>query len=237
MEAASDTTEEEHEDSFTEERKSKKEEEERESPEDEIRRNLKGIINEDGEHYNIRIENEEDGSWRNAVGIPRVKHLEQMSVTLGNMWPVQVYCGMRTVELDPVVREKGKIEDLLKRLTNVLLGFLKNYPWIGLDDVEKILRYGNCDSYIVAQRPPRAGPLKAIIHNGKGEECEWFYDLAYGAPLQIWQVYQEFGCESTRQNMERLEKAGHITFNYDEFRAARAKMSREMFTKSMSKDK
>ncbi len=196
-------------------------EEAKEEEEISIKDYIKRYTSSDGEHYSVKIQHPKTGELRPSEPIPRVCTIESQCFEVNSMWPIQLYCGIKSAELDRQLTGKDHFNQLFSSLTQVLIGFLDNYAWLKLSDVEKILRRGDCDTYLVSRPIPKAGTVRAIIKNGAGEDCTWFYDIVFGLPCTVRAAYEEFGCESMAENMERLACAGHIVDNLKEFTAAR----------------
>jgi hypothetical protein len=136
--------------------------------------------------------------------------------------------------LDRDIKSLERVWDCLRE---VLLGLLNGNPSVGLADVEKILRWGDCNVFLIARPPPIVGKVKGIIENGRGERCEWFYDMVYGIPDLLRDSFEKYDCENSRQNMERLEKAGHIVRNYDAVKKEMERAHPEMMKKKMAEFK
>lgn len=174
---------------------------------------IRNYTRDDDSTYSVKIQDTNTGELRSGPGIPRVPEIERYCRKLGSMWPLQLYCGVRSAELDREIKSLEKVWDCVRE---VLLGLLNGYPQVGLADVERVLRWGDCNIYLVARPPPKVSKVTGIIRNGMGDECEWFYDLVYGIPDLLRASFEEYDCENSRENMERLEKAGHIVANYEE---------------------
>jgi hypothetical protein len=196
-----------------------------------IKELIRNYTRDNEECYSIKIQDTNTGELRAGPGIPRVPEIERYCHKLGSMWPLQLYCGVRSAELDREIKSLEKVWDCVRE---VLLGLLNGYPQVGLAEVEKVLRWGDCHIYLVARPPPKVGKVTGIVHNGMGEEREWFYDLVYGIPELLRATFEKFDCENSRQNMERLEKAGHIVANYAKVKSEMERVHPEMMKSKLN---
>lgn len=195
-----------------------------------IKQLIKGLKTADGSSYSVMIEDEKTKTKYSGPTIPRIRRIEEYCEEKNSMWPLEVYCGIRTVELDRDIRH-GQV--FLSRLVKVTLHLLNQYSDIGLSDVEKVLRWGESNIYVIARPPAKVGKVEGIINNGRGEKCEWFYELVNGIP-EVRKSFKAYDCESFRENMDRLEKAGHITLNYEEVTAEMTRLRPETMQKKMN---
>ncbi|MHA1679763.1 MAG: hypothetical protein ACTSUE_02065 [Promethearchaeota archaeon] len=197
-----------------------------------VKQLIKKYVRDDGICYSVKIKDSNTGKLRPGPSIPRIPEIERKCIKENTMWPIQLYCGIRSVELDRDIKSLETVWDCIRE---VLLNFLNGYTHVGLADVEKILRWGDCNVYLIACPPPISGKVKGVIENGRGEHCEWFYEIVYGVPDLLRATFAKYKCESSRENMERLEKAGHITVNYDKIKADMYRNHPEVMQDKMNK--
>jgi hypothetical protein len=191
---------------------------------------ISNFTHDDDEIYSVKIQDTNTGELRSGPAIPRVPEIEGYCRKVNSVWPLQLYCGVRSAELDRDIKSLERVWDCVRE---VVLGLLNGYPMVGLAEVERILRWGDCNIFVVARPPPTVGKITGIVHNGMGERCEWFYDLVYGIPELLRATYEKFDCESSRENMERLEKAGHIVANYDKVKVEMERVHPELMKQKM----
>lgn len=199
-----------------------------------IKSTIKNILSDDEECYKIRLANKITKEDRMGPSIQRSRLIEKMCFEHKSLFPLVIYCGVRSLELDD--ETKSNFGKLVSYIQEVIYDNLTAYPSMNLAIIEEAFRKGNCGFYLIATKPKVIDGIKMDIRNARGEECEWYYNIVYGIPELLRKTLNEEDCACLEENMERLKKAGFVCKNSDEIQEKLEILQSKMVNEKMKKD-